>query len=264
MGLHAFAISTGSVAQGGTDGLDPRLISASGMQLADGPPLNWTSYRILAKARPNEEQHIGLLVTDPGSIVEAFGAPDAYWDQIEPASNVIVSQRGFYLPRWRGSDVESQPQNGTAATSSWQWVQGLDLSIAAYNEGQSAETSYWPGNYGWILGVVKNGTTNGWNVQAWFWGSVDEGGGSDVKGENSFVQVVNSLPTGAYQPAQANDRTFEFGIDAFNAICYSIIDKPNSFDGGAIGNYVVIYNTGSVREDVGVEGGINIMQSSIW
>jgi hypothetical protein len=262
MGLHAFAISTGSVAQGGSTGLDPRWISASGMSPIDGPPLQWYSYRILAKARPAEQQHIGLLVTDPGTIIGPLGIAEAYWDEIVPNDNIIVSQKGFYLPRWRGSQVESQPQNGTAATSSWQWIQGLDDAIKIYNEGASGN-EYYPGNYGWILGVAGS-PTGGWNVQAWFWGSPGSNGGADPQGAQSFLNVVNSLPTGAYQPGQANARDQIDAQTAFNAICYSVVDKANSLDGGSIGNFVVVYNTGSILADVGIGDSIGLMTTSIW
>ena len=266
MGLHAWAIDTGSTAQGGTTGgLDPRYISSSNATVADGPPAKWYTYRILAKARPAEEQNIGLVLANPETIYDA--GVGAYWEDVltDPTIEIasgIISQKGFYMPRYKVLPDERAAAQAVASTSSWQWVQGLDLTIANYNA-ENPGDEYYPGNYGWILGVCKNGTTSGWNVEAWFWGSPGENGGVDVKGADSFIQVVNSLPTGAYQPGQANDRTFTDAASAFDAICYSVVNKYDGFN-SASGNFVVVYNTGSVLGDVGVEYAIDVMDNSIW
>lgn len=261
MGLHAWAIDTGSVAQGGTTGFDPRYISSSNATVVDGPPAKWYTYRILAKARPAEEQNIGLVLANPETIYDA--GVGAYWQDVltdptfDPQSG-IISQKGFYMPRYKRDSLDSA--QAVASTSSWQWVQGLDLTIAAWNENNPGNT-YLPGNYGWILGVAKNGTTSGWNVQSWFWGLPGTPNPVDVA--NNFVEVVNSLPTGAYQPGQANDRTFTDATTAFDAICYSVVNKYDGFDQPP-GNFVVVYNTGSVVGDVGVEYAIDVMDTSIF
>ena len=266
MGLHAWAIDTGSTAQGGTTtGLDPRNISSSNATVVDGPPAKWYTYRILAKARPAEEQNIGLVLANPETIYDP--GVGAYWEDVltDPTIEIasgIISQKGFYMPRYKVSPDERAAAQAVASTSSWQWVQGLDLTIANYNA-ENPGDEYYPGNYGWILGVCKNGTTSGWNVEAWFWGSPGDNGGADPKGEDSFIQVVNSLPTGAYQPFQANDRTFTDAASAFDAICYSVVNKYDGFN-SASGNFVVVYNTGSGLEDVGVEYAIDVMDASIF
>ena len=262
MGLHAWAIDTGSTAQGGTTGgLDPRNISSSNATVVDGPPAKWYTYRILAKARPAEEQNIGLVLANPETIYDA--GVGGYWDDVlndpvfDPQSG-IVSQKGFYMPRYTNDSREAA--QAVASTSSWQWVQGLDDTIKIYNENNPGD-EYRPGNYGWILGVAKNGTTSGWNVEAWFWGFPGAASPSEVS--DSFLAVVNSLPTGAYQPGQANDRTFTDASTAFDAICYSVVNKYDGFN-SASGNFVVVYNTGSGLEDVGVEYAIDVMDASIF
>jgi hypothetical protein len=256
MGLHAWAIYTGS------GGLDPTYISSSNATVADGPPAKWYTYRILAKARPAEQQNIGLVFANPETIYDA--GVGAYWEDVlvDPTINIasgIPSQKGFYMPRYK-NDTRSGGTYGdgqsTTSTSSWQWVKGLDNSIKIYNENNPGN-EYYPRNYGWILGVCKNGTTNGWNVEAWFWGSPGAGGGADPQGANSFVEVVNSLPTGAFQPGQANNRNFTDAQTAFEGICYSVINKYNGYSSSS-GNFVVVYNTGSVLGDVGMEYAIDV------
>jgi len=260
MALHAWAINTGSSLQGGTGqpGLDPRAISGAGMTAAFGPDPMWYDYRILAKARLPEEQNIGLVLADPLCVI-AGGLQ--YWDYISSIS-IIDSQKGFYLPRYReGGDVNQL--NATVSTSSWQWVQGLDSTIKQLNEAAPGN-EYYPGNYGWILGVTRNGTTNGFNVEAWFWGSPGENGGADPRGEQSFVQVVNSLPTGAFQPGQANERDNTTGAEAWGTIGYSVESRNNITEGQNIGNFIVIYNTGSTLSDVSFRDSLNLMTASIW
>ena len=269
MGLHAWAIDTGSTAQGGTTGFDPRYISSSDATVPDGPLAKWYTYRILAKARPAEEQNIGLVLANPETIYDP--GVGAYWEDVltDPTIEIasgIISQKGFYMPRYKVSPDERAAAQAVASTSSWQWVQGLDLTIANYNENNPGD-EYRPGFYGWILGVAKNGTTSGWNVEAWFWGFPGAASPSEVS--DSFLAVVNSLPTGAYQPGQANDRTFTDAASAFDAICYSVVNKYDGFAapsgfGSTCGNFVVVYNTGSVLGDVGVEYAIDVMDNSIW
>jgi hypothetical protein len=48
-----------------------------------------------------------------------------------------------------------------------------------------------------------------------------------------------------------------------SAICYSVVNKYDGF-ATASGNFVVVYNTGSVLGDVGVEYAIDVMDNSIW
>jgi hypothetical protein len=268
MGLHAWAIYTGS------GGLDPTYISSSNATVADGPPAKWYTYRILAKARDGEQQNIGLVFANPETIYDVGAG--AYWEDVttDPTIGIlsgISSQKGFYMPRYRNvarSGGTYGDGTSTISTSSWQWVQGLDNAIKTYN-GLNAGNEYYPGNYGWILGVCKNGTTNGWNVESWFWGSPGIGGGIDPQGAQSFVEVVNSLPIGAFQPTSANNRTFTDAQTAFNAICYSVVDKYNGYsstgtNASSSGNFVVVYNTGSTLLNVGVEYSINVMDTSIW
>jgi len=274
MGLHAWAIYTGS------GGLDPTYISSSNATVVDGPPAKWYTYRILAKARPAEQQNIGLVFANPETIYDA--GVGAYWEDVltNPTIDIqsgIVLQKGFFMPRYKNDTRSGGTYGGgesAASTSSWQWVKGLDNSIQAYNENNPGN-EYYPGNYGWILGVCKNGTTNGWNVEAWFWGSPGFDGGADPQGANSFLEVVNSLPTGAYQPNEANERIYNtqggppFAAAAFEAICYSVIDKYNGYsstgtNASSSGNFVVVYNTGSVLGHVGMEYAIDVMDTSIW
>ena len=268
MGLHAWAIYTGS------EGLDPTYISSSNATIVDGPPAKWYTYRILAKARPAEQQNIGLVFANPETI---YGpGVGFYWDDVlnDPTIGIdsgIPSQKGFFMPRYKNPARSGGTYGGGqsfASTSSWQWVRGLDSTIRQLNDVDPAN-AYYPGNYGWILGVCKNGTTNGWNVEAWFWGSPGAGGGIDPQGAQSFVEVVNSLPTGAFQPATANNRTFTDAQTAFNDICYSVVDKYNGYsstgtNASSSGNFVVVYNTGSLLNQVNSEYAIDVMDTSIW
>jgi hypothetical protein len=260
MALHAWAINTGSSFQGGTGqpGLDPRYISGANNTNISGPTPRWYDYRILAKARLPEEQNLGLVIADPLCVLTGL----EYWNTVNANITVIDTQKGFYLPRYR-EGITSDQRDATVSTSSWQWVQGLDSTIKQLNEGTPGN-EYYPGNYGWILGVCRNGTTNGFNVEAWFWGSPGENGGTDPKGEQSFVQVVNSLPTGAYQPLQANERDNTTGAEAWGTIGYSVESRNNITEGQNIGNFIVIYNTGSTLSDVSFRDSLNLMTASIW
>jgi hypothetical protein len=265
MGLFAMAINTGSVDQdGGTSvpGLRFDAISSSLMvELSGYEAPQWYDYRPLAKARYAEDLSIFLLVSNTDVVIDPTSNPPTFWEEVATLATPISgtlglpSQRPYYLPRYRGTNADIS--SGTASTSSWQWVDGLDQTVLAYNNNNPGG-EYYPGNYGWILGVSKNGTPGGWNVEAWFWGTT----GSSVadRGESSFVSVLNSLPTGSGQSGQANVRIYgpTDGNTALNNTFYSSWNKisPNN---GEVANYVAIYNKGSVLSDVGKPGFLDII-----
>jgi hypothetical protein len=266
MGLFAMAINTGSTEQdGGTaiPGLRFNAISSSLMvELSGYEAPQWYDYRPLAKGILGEELNIFLLVSNTDVVIDPNNSGNAiFWEEVAfletPISGTLglPSQRPYYLPRYRGTDTNIL--SATASTSSWQWVDGLDKTIASYNE-SNIGNEYYPGNYGWILGVTKSGTPNGWNVQAWFWGT--PGDPVPDRGQSSFISVLNSLPTGSSQPAQANVRTYgpTDGNTALANTFYSSWFKisPNN---GEVANYVAIYNKGSVLNDVGKAGFLDII-----
>ena len=269
MGLFAMAISTGSIAQdGGTSqpGLSFGWISASGMDVQGlgTSPLEWTDYRPLAKSRLAEDNNIFLLVSNTDAIPEVSAA--AYWEDVTTLSSAIsgtlglLEQRPYYLPRYRnGADNRAY---GVQSTSSWQWVDGLDQTIKAWNDANPG-SEYYPRGYGWVLGVEKSGTPNGWNVKAYFWGVT---GSNDVASEASFVALVNSLPTGSYQttgnargfaPTQGNTALQNVFFNTFNAL-------PGTE--GNVANYVVVQNRGNKAStaDVGKPNFMRVVTGSIF
>ena len=263
MGLFAMAINTGSIAQdGGTNAAGLRFdqISGSGM-IASVGSLNWSDYRPLAKGRLGEELSIFLLVSDCDVIISNIsGIVPAYWDEVAtlqtPISGTLglQSQRSFYLPRYRGTNTSFQ--SATASTSSWQWVDGLDLTVKAYND-NNIGNEYLPGLYGWFLGVAKSGTPGGWNVESWFWGVT---GSRASEAQASFTSVFNSLPTGFGQTSSANFRNYgpTDGNTLLQDSLYSSFFKidPNN---GEVANYVAIYNEGTDITDVGKPGFLSII-----
>jgi len=259
MGLFAMAVNTGSVAQDGgltTPGLDFTQISQSGMtDFGTGPGLTWSDYRPLAKGRQADELNIFLLASELDNVVKDTGAVvPQYWEDVASLPAAISgtlgleSQRPYYLPRYKTSDPKQQ---ANAATSSWQWVDGLDLTIKAYNTANPGiSTEYRPKFYGWFLGVAENGTPGGWNVEAYFWGAT--GSTSAAAAQASFVEVANSLPTGSGQSGQANSRGYgpTDGNSAFQNICYSSFNQISPYSG--VTNYIVVFQNSSDPADIGV------------
>jgi len=269
MGLFAMAINTGSIAQdGGTSfkGLAFTQISESGMNPTGlgTAPLEWTDYRPLAKSRIAEEQNIFLLVSNLDAVPEPLG-PDTYWSWVEATPVAVsgtlglISQRPYYLPNYvADGDSTSFAVN---STSSWQWVDGLDQTILAWNENNLDR--YYPRGYGWVLGVEKNGTPGGWNVKAYFWGAT---GQDDAASEASFVALVNSLPTGAYQTT-ANNRNYTptQGNQALEDVFFNTYTALPGTDGN-VANYVVVQNRGdkSTTNDVGQPNFMRVVTGSIF
>jgi len=268
MGLFAMAITTGSIAQdGGTSqkGLSFPQISSSltnptSIGTAD---LEWTDYRPLAKSRIAEEQNIFLLVSNLDAVPNPGFAP--YWENVTVSPAAIsgtlglVDQRPYYLPRYRGPDERSYASN---STSSWQWVDGLDQTIKAWNDANPG-SEYYPRGYGWVLGVEKNGTPGGWNVKAYFWGVT---GSDDAASEASFVALVNSLPTGAYQTT-GNARGFAptQGNTALQNVFFNTYFALPGTEGN-VANYVVVQNRGNKGStaDVGKPNFMRVVTGSIF
>jgi len=252
MSLFAYVMFTGSVSQGGAGaaGLDWRYISGSDMTPVAGfdSPV-WSDYRPLAISTAAEDRAALLLVTNTDAVISASSGL-TYWTDLYENTSLITSQYSYHMPLW--SKELDNSGVGTASTSSWQSVQSLDLWVKQYNS-DNPGNEYYPGNYGWILGVGPKspGTGSGWNVRAYFYGSPGSGGGSDPKGQAAFLALANSLPTGSYQ-TQANARDNATGVDAFNNIFNDIKNQASgtSFNPLTLNNYVWVINPGSALEDV--------------
>jgi hypothetical protein len=268
MGLFAMAITTGSIAQDGgitQKGLSFTWISSSGMNPTGlgTSPLVKTDYRPLAKSRLAEDNNIFLLVSNTDAIPNTSAG--AYWEDVTnfPAAISgtlgLLEQRPYFLPRYKGVDERSFAVD---STSSWQWVDGLDQTIKAWNDANPG-SEYYPRGYGWILGVEKNGTPGGWNVKAYFWGVT---GSNDAASEASFVSVVNSLPIGAYQTT-ANIRAFSptQGNDALQNVFFNTYFDLSGTDGN-VANYVVVQNRGNKADpnDVGKPNLMAVVTGSIF
>lgn len=268
MGLFAMAITTGSLDQdGGTTqkGLSFTWISSSGMNPTGLgiSPLQWTDYRPLAKSRLAEDNNIFLLVSNTDAIPDINSG--TYWEDVTTLSAAIsgtlglLEQRPYFLPCYKTSDVRSYAID---STSSWQWVDGLDQTIKAWNDSNPG-SEYYPRGYGWVLGVEKSGTPGGWNVKAYFWGAT---GSDDAASEASFVALVNSLPIGAYQTT-GNARGFapNQGNDALLNVFFNTYFALPGTDGN-VANYVVVQNRGNKANpnDVGQPNLMAVVTGSIF